>query len=362
MIPIAKPNIGEEEKKAVLAVLDSGMLVQGKKVEELERKFADYCGTKYAVAVNSGTAALHTALYAVGIGKDDVVATTPFTFVATANSILMQNAHVSFGDVKPDTFNLDPEKIKLTKDTKAIISVDLFGQLADYEKITAIAEDNDLKIVEDAAQAVGAEHMGKKAGSFGDIAAFSLYATKNLTAGEGGIITTNNKNYYELARRFRNHGRDEKARYQYIDLGYNYRMTDILAAIALEQLKKIDKFNDIRKKNADFLSDSLSKISKITTPYVKPDHKHVFHQYTILVDKDARDRTVEHLLKNSVGCAVFYPKPLHLQDHLKSMGYKAGDLPVSEDISKRVISLPVHPSLTESDLVKITDTLKNVLN
>ena len=195
MIPIAKPIIEDDEKRAVI-------------------DFADYCGTKYAVAVNSGTAALHTALYALGINKKDTVITTPFTFIATANSILMQNAKVAFTDIKPDTFNVDPDKIKITTDTKAIIPVNLFGQLADYDEIFAIAEDNDLKIVEDSAQAVGAEYTGRMAGSFGDIAIFSLYATKNLTAGEGGIITTDNEEYHTLAKRFRNHGQDGKIKYR----------------------------------------------------------------------------------------------------------------------------------------------------
>lgn len=361
MIPIAKPIIEDDEKRAVIDVINSGMLAQGRKVNELEKRFAEYCGTKYAVAVNSGTAALHTALYALGINKEDTVITTPFTFIATANSILMQNAKVAFTDIKPDTFNIDPDKIKITTGTKAIIPVNLFGQLADYDKILTIAEDNDLKIVEDSAQAIGAEYKGRKAGSFGDIAIFSLYATKNLTAGEGGIITTDNEEYYNLAKRFRNHGQDGKIKYQYFDLGYNYRMTDISAAIALEQLKKIDLFNEMRRRNAEFLTDSLKPMSDIVTPYSKPNHKHVFHLYTVNVDKEKRDKFVDYLKINGIGCEVFYPKPLHLHNHFMKMGYRTGDFPIAEDISKRVFSLPVHPSLTSAELTKIVDTLKEVL-
>jgi dTDP-4-amino-4,6-dideoxygalactose transaminase len=362
MIPIAQPVMDEEEKKAVMDVLNSGMLAQGKKVEELENKFAEYCGTKYAVAVNSGTAALHTALYALGIGKDDTVITSPFTFVATANSILMQNANVAFTDIRPDTFNIDPDKIEIKTGAKAIITVDLFGQLADYGKIESIAEENKLKVVEDSAQAVGAEYMGRKAGCFGDIACFSLYATKNITSGEGGIITTNNEQYCKLARMFRNHGQDGSSKYRYQDMGFNYRMMDISAAIAIEQLKKIDMFNEIRKKNANFLTDSLKGIPGLITPFEKPNHKNVFHQYTILVDSKKRDNVFDHLQKNGIGCSIFYPKPLHLYSHLTKMGYKKGDFPVAEDISERVISLPIHPKVSESDLMKISGILKEVLS
>lgn len=361
MIPIARPIIEEEEKQAVLEVLSSGMLAQGKKVEELEKRFADFCGVKYAIAVNSGTAALHTALYALGIVYGNSVITSPFTFVATANSILMQNATVAFSDIRSETFNIDPEKIEVSSTTKAILSVDLFGQLADYNKIENIARDNELKVVEDSAQAIGAEYKGRKAGSFGDISCFSLYATKNLTSGEGGMITTDNEEYNKRARSFRSHGSSKESKYHYNDLGYNYRMTEISAAIALEQLKKVDRFNDIRRKNAKILSDSLSQIPGITIPYEKPDHKHVFHQYTILVEKNTRDSMVNHLKRNGIGCAIFYPEPLHLSKHLEKLGYKRDDFPVAEDISQRVLSLPIHPSVSESDIMQIADALKEGL-
>lgn len=361
MIPIARPIMEEEEKKAVLAVLSSGILAQGKKVEELEKRFAKYCGTKYAIAVSSGTAALHTALYALGIGPGDSVITSTFTFVATANSALMQNANVDFTDIKPDTFNIDSEKIKVSSTSKAIISVDLYGQLADYDGIISLANENNLKVVEDSAQAIGAEFRGKKAGSFGDISCFSLYATKNLTAGEGGVITTDDESLCNKAKMFRSHGQSPGSKYHYNDIGYNYRMTEISAAIATEQLKKIDRFNDIRRKNAKFLNESLNNIPEIITPFEKPDCKHVFHQYTILVNRKKRDVVADHLKKNGIGYSIFYPEPLHLSKHLEKMGYKEGDFPVAEDISHRVISLPIHPLVSEPDLVKIADTLKEVL-
>lgn len=316
MIPVAKPFIGEEEKKAVLEVLDSGMLAQGSKVKALEEEFAKLCGVSHAVAVSSGTAALHAALYAIGVKPGDEVITVPFTFVATANAIIMQGARPVFVDVDEKTFNIDVSKIeaKITPRTKAIITVDLYGQPCDYPALKKIADKHGLLIVEDACQAVNAELDGVKAGRLGAIAAFSLYATKNIVSGEGGMVTTDNADYAELVKRFRHHGQSEQTRYEYHDLGYNYRLTDIQAAVGLEQLKKVDDFTNKRIRNAEKLSSGLKGIKGIHVPFVKKNARHVFHQYTVRVDgfKLSRDELIEHLKKNGVGCAVFYPKPLHL--------------------------------------------------
>ncbi len=363
MIPVVKPTITEEDKKAVLEVLDSGMLAQGKEVAEFEKRFAEYCGCRNAVAVNSGTAALHTALYAIGIREGDEVITSPFTFVASANAILMQNAKVVFADIKKDSFNIDPKEIekKITDKTKAIVAVDLFGQMADYDAILNIAQKHGLKVVEDAAQAVGAEISGSRAGNVADIAGFSLYATKNLMCGEGGVVTTNNDEYAELCRRFRHHGQSEKTRYQYYDIGYNYRMTNIAAAIGLVQLGKIDEYNEKRQKNAEALSKGLADIPEVVVPAASPEAKHVFHQYTILVDPEKRDEIMNKIKEQGCGCAVFYPKPLHLHPHFGNMGYSEGDFPVSEETAKRCISLPVHPRLSEEDISKIIETVKEAV-
>jgi len=362
MIPISKPIIGEEEKKLVREVLDSGMLAQGPKVKELEEKFAKFCGVNYAIAVNSGTAAIHAALYAAGVKKDDEVITTPFTFVATANPIIMQNAKVVFADIKEDTFNIDPESIldKITPKTKAIIAVDLYGQCADYQEIKKIAEENDLRIIEDSCQAINASLNNKKAGSFGDLAAFSLYATKNMTSGEGGIITTDNAEFMELAKRFRHHGQSEQTRYEYHDLGYNYRMTDIHAAIALGQLEKIEEFTEKRIKNAKLLTAGLKDIEGIQVPFIKPNARHVFHQYTIKLDKFklSRNELIEHLKNNGIGCGIYYPKPLHLHPWFLKQGYKKGDFPIAEKLSEQVISLPVHPSLSREEINFIVEIIK----
>src|SRR3989304_7131173 len=252
MIPIAKPLIGEEEINAVTEVLRSGTIAEGQKVKDFEAEFAKYTGTSYAVAVNSGTAALHVALLAHNISTDDEVITTPFSFVATSNSVIFTGARPVFADIDENTFNIDPESIieKITSKTKAIIPVHLYGQAADMKSIMEIADDHDLIVIEDACQAHGAEFDGKKAGSFGT-GTFSFYPTKNMTTGEGGMITTDDKIVSERARMIRSHG--SKQRYYHEMLGYNLRMTDISAALGLVQLKRLDDFNEARIKNAGYL-------------------------------------------------------------------------------------------------------------
>ncbi len=352
MINIAKPLIGEEEKKAVLEVLDSGVIVSGKKVKEFEEKFAQFCGVKHAIAINNGTAALHASLYAIGIRPGDEVITSPFTFVATANCILMMGAKPVFADVEEDTFNLDPESVKqkITPRTKAILPVDLYGHIYNYSAIKNIAEEHHLFIVEDACQAVNAELNGIKAGNFGDIAAFSFYATKNITTGEGGMITTNNDQYAEMARRFRHHGQSEQTRYEYHDLGYNYRMTDLQAAIGLEQLRKVEGFTQKRIENAQHLTNGLKNVPGIKLPVCKTEARHVYHQYTIKVDSSKRDLLNANLKEKGINCGVYYPKPLHLFPCFSKLGYRKSDFPVAEKLSHQVLSLPVHPALTKEEL------------
>ena len=362
MIPIAKPYIDNKEIKAVADVLKSGMIAQGPKVNELENKFAKFCRTRHAVAVNSGTAALHTALNIAGVQKGDEVITTPFTFIATANAILMQGAKPVFADIEENTFNIDPKNIgeKITNKTKAIITVDLYGHLCDYDEIEKISQANGLIVVEDACQAVSAEYKKKKAGSFGNIAVFSFYATKNITCGEGGSITTNNSDYAENAKLFRQHGMSNMKGYDYTNVGYNYRMTDISAAILLEQLKKLEMITKKRIGNAEYLSKGLRKIKGIHVPVVKEGNKHVFHQYTIKVGNDfklKRDELVKYLNKKGIGCNIYYPKPVHLCEHIKKLGYKKNDFPIAEKLSQQVLSLPVHPHLTKEQLNYIIEAI-----
>lgn len=364
-IQISKPIIGKEEIDAVVAVLKTGNLSQGPLVKELEEKFADFCGSKYAIALNNGTATLHTALYALGVERGDEVITTPFTFVATANSILMQGAKPVFCDIEDKTFNIDPTKIEkcITKKTRAIIPVDLFGHIYDVDAIGAIAQEHSLPVVEDAAQSVAAEYKNKKAGNVADVASFSLYATKNMTAGVGGLLTTNDERVMKKCKLFRHHGQNEEKMYDYEEFGYNYRMLDMTAAIALEQLKKIEKLTEKRRANAKQFSDGLRGIEGIILPSEREGYRHVYHQYTIRITKDfklSRDAFISHLEAKGIQCKIYYPKPLHLFPHLMTFGYKKGDFPVAEHMAEEVVSLPVHPLVTKDDVQRIVECIQNI--
>ena len=353
MIPIAQPLIGEEEKTAVINVLKSGMLASGPRTEEFEKKFAEYVGTKYAIATTSGTTALHLGLLALGITHGDEVILPAFSFIATANAPLFCDAIPVFCDVDPKTFNIDAEQIKklITKKTKAIMPVHLYGQAADMDPIEEIAEKYGLYVIGDACQAHGATYNGKQAGSFGDLECFSFYPTKNMTTGEGGMITTNNEEFAEVALSLRNHGREKtKWGYEHGRLGYNYRLTDIGAAIGLEQLKKLPKNIELRKKNAHYFNTHLSNGE---IPYVIPAAQHAYHQYTI--KSRNRDNLTQNLKKNEIGFGIYYPQPLHTYKHLKKYAHK--ELKTSELLANQVISLPVHPALESEDLQRIVSVV-----
>ena len=346
MIPISKPFIGEAEKQAVMDVLDSGMLAQGPRTAKFEERFAQVCGVKHAIATSSGTTALHLALLAHGVGPGDEVITTPFTFIASANSILFTGAKPVFVDVDAATFNIDPSLIEaaITPKTKAIMPVHLYGYVCDMNAIQAIADKYGLAIIEDACQAVGATYHDKKAGSFGT-GCFSLYATKNVMSGEGGMITTNDDGLAQKCRMLRNHGMQR--RYYHDMLGFNFRMTDLCAAIGLVQLDRLDEFTAKRRINAEYLT---TRIESVITPTVKEGYGHVWHQYTIRVD-GGRDRDVamKQLNDAGIGTGIFYPVPAHQQEYMREI---VGDVPlkVAEKLAKEVISLPVHPQLSQSDL------------
>lgn len=357
MIPIASPIIEDEEIENVVEVLKSGFIAQGPKVVEFEEKFAKFSDTKYGIAVNSGTAALHVSLLAADIGEGDEVITTPFTFAATSNSVLYTGAKPVFVDIDSENFNIDPNKIEeaITDKTKAILPVHLYGQPADMDSINKIAKENDLYVIEDAAQAHGAQYKGRKIGSLGDMACFSFYPTKNMTTSEGGMITTDDEELAEKAKIFRAHG--EKIRYHHSVLGYNFRMTDIAAAIGLSQLNKIDSFNDKRISNAKYLSKEIANIPGIKAPKVLDGNKHVFHQYTIVVENNNRDDWVNFLNENGIGTGIYYPIPLYNQELYKKLGYN-DSCPLAEKMAKSVISLPIHPKITEDNLKEIVEVLK----
>jgi perosamine synthetase len=361
MIPIAKPLISDEEINAVIDVLKSGMLAHGKEVEAFEKEFAQYLGAKHGIAVCNGTAALDVALKALKIKPGDEVITTPFTFMASSNVILFQGAKPIFADIDPKTFNLDPNEVleKINDKTKAIIVVHLYGQPADMKAFKEIAEDYNLYLVEDCAQAHGAEFKGQKVGTFGDIAAFSFYPTKNMTTGEGGIVVTNNDELAERAKLIRSHGQTKK--YLQEELGYNLRMTNIAAAIGRVQLKKLDEWNAKRIENAKLLTEGISKIKGLTPPYVDPRVKHVFHQYVIRVEDDfslSRDELMERLRERGIGTAVHYPIPVHHQPFYQKLGYPKDICPNAIEASKKVLSLPVHPAVSREDIDYIIQTLR----
>ncbi len=356
MIPISKPHITDAEKSAVMEVLDSGILAMGPRTAQFEKSFADTFNVKHAIAVSSGTTALHIALLANGIGPGDEVITTPFTFAATVNAILYVGAKPVFVDIDEETFNMDLSQVeeKITPHTKALLPIHLYGYMCDMDRMQEIADKHDLKIIEDACQAVGASYKNKFAGSFGT-GTFSFYATKNLMSGEGGMITTNDDEVADLCKMIRSHGM--KRRYYHEMLGFNFRMTDIQAAIGLVQLNRLPEFNEKRRQNAEYFN---SKIESVITPRVKDGYVHVWHQYTVRINHGRdRDAAVEQLTAAGIGTGIYYPIPAHQQPYIKELVGEIS-LPVSERMAKEVISLPIHPQLSQEDLNTIVSEVNKL--
>ena len=344
MIPIASPVIDEQEKAAVLRVLESGMLAQGPAVEALEAAFAERLGARHAIAVGSGSAALLVALLAHGVGEGGEVITTPFSFIASANAVLFAGARPRFVDVRDDDFNIDPDLIeqKITPRTKAIIPVHLYGHPCRMDQIASIARKHGLAVIEDCCQAHGAAIGERPVGSSGT-ACFSFYPTKNMTTGEGGMVTTDDDEVAAQARMLRNHGQSE--RYVHEQIGFNWRMTDLAAAIGLAQLDRLDDANARRRANARRLNEGCAGV---VTPTERAGCHHVYHQYTVRAP-ERRDELLSHLRERGVGAVVYYPMPIHRQPVYRRLGYRDA-LPVAERLSAEVLSLPVHPSLTEQEV------------
>lgn len=355
MIAIARPQIGDEEKAAVLEVLSSGQLVQGARVREFEERFAAWCGARYAVATSSGTSALHVALLAHEIGPGDEVITTPFSFVASANCALYVGARPVFVDIEPDYFTLDAAPIegRLTPRTRAIVAVHLFGQPSAMDALSRLATAHDLVLIEDACQAHGATFRGRMVGSWGT-ACYSFYPTKNMTTIEGGMITTNDAGIAERAQWIRDHG--SPRRYQHEILGYNLRMTDLQAAIGLVQLAKVNAWNARRQANAAALTARLAGVEGIATPRIREGGTHVFHQYTIRTSD--RETLVNRLTRHGIGFGIHYPIPIHRQPLYRRLGYR-DHLPQAEVACRQVLSLPVHPGLSAGDLEQIANAVAN---
>ncbi len=359
-IPIAKPIIGQEEIKAVGDVLASGMLTQGESVKRFEEAFSDYLGVQHSIAVSNGTVALDLALKALDLKVGDEIISPAFTFIATANSILYQGLRPIFADVDPKTFNIDPESLseRITPKTRAVVGVHLYGQPFDLKAISQICDDKGLILIEDCAQAHGAEFEGKKVGGFG-LGCFSFYPTKNMTTGEGGMITTDDDALAARLRLLRNHG--DTGKYNHVMLGYNYRMMNLQAAIGLVQLERLEEFTASRIENAKFLNDKI-RSRGLTKPYKSANVRHVYHQYVVRVEDDfpaSREKLMEYLQSKGIGAAVHYPRPIYEQPLYRELGYSKERRPVSEDVSRRVLSLPVHPSLKEDDLEYIAATLNS---
>ncbi len=363
MIPINVPQIDEEEIEMVVEVLKSRVLTdrlgKGPMVKRLEEEFERYVGTNNAIAVNSGTAALQMALLAAGVSSGDEVILPSFTFVATAEAAVLTGARPVFVDINPLTYNIDPQKIEevITEKTKAVLPVDLYGLPAETKIIRETAQKHDLVVVEDSAQAHGALYKERPPGYFADIACWSFYASKNMTTGEGGMVTTNNGEYAEKLRCIRSHGMKEEDKA--FSIGHNYRMSEIAAAIGLAQLRKLTRFLEKRRRNADTLTERLRGAKRLQLPREPQDCKHGWHLYTVsLLDADAseRNKIVAELRKWAIGATVYYHTPVHLMPYYQQFGESR--LPKTERASQQVFSLPIHPGVTLDEINYIGDRVR----
>ncbi|GAA0223612.1 DegT/DnrJ/EryC1/StrS family aminotransferase [Saccharothrix mutabilis subsp. mutabilis] len=362
MIPITVVDVADAEP-LVVEVLRSGSIAQGRMVKRLEDAFAAVAGVPHAIAVNNGTTALVASLQALDLKPGDEVVTSPFTFVATLNAILEAGATARFADIRLDDFCIDPDAVaaQITDRTKVLMPVHLYGQTADMGRLAPLAAEHGLHLVEDAAQAVGATFEGKPAGSFGT-GCFSLYATKNVTTAEGGMITTSDDALADKLRVLRNQGM--RARYQYEMAGHNYRLTDLHAAVGIPQMEKLDQLSEARRRNAEALTKGLADIAGLTTPSVLPGRTHVWHQYTVLVGDDApvtRDELAAKLTERGIGNGIYYPKVVFDYDcYRDNPGVVAGDVPVATRVARQALSLPVHPKLTDAELETIVANVREV--
>lgn len=374
-LPFSRPKLGEEEKRAVLAVLDSGWLTTGQRAREFEEMFRSYIGARYAIAVNSCTAALHLSLLALNVGPGDEVITTPFTFAATGNTIVHCGALPVFVDIDPLTFNLAPDGLekKISSRTKAIVAVHFAGQACEMERITALAAKHKIALVEDAAHAVGTEYKRIKAGRFGQTGCFSFYPTKTITTGEGGMITTDDDALAKRCRQLALHGISLSAWQRYSDkgqwfyqideAGFKYNLSDVQAAIGIQQLKKVESFIAAREKYARLYDDGLHDVDYVQVQRVQPHHRHSRHLYPVLIDASKgpeRDVFIEKMKTRKIGTSVHFI-PLHLHPlYQRSFGYRDGDFPVAERIYRAIVSLPLYPSMTEQDVGYVIDSIQAI--
>ncbi len=346
--------IRDEVMESVAEVLDGGQYILGPKVREFEAACADYLGAAHGIGVASGTDALHLAVKALGIGPGAEVITTPFTFFATAEAIIYEGAVPVFVDIEPDTFNIDVSKIeeKITKHTKAILPVHVFGHPADMPAIMDLAKKHGLSVIEDCAQSFGASINGAQTGSIGDAGCFSFYPSKNLGAcGDAGLVTVRDEGVADAIRVLRNHG--SSGAYRHDTIGFNSRLDEVQAAILLVKLRHITRYNELRREKARKYTELLG--DKVACPVERDGCMHVYHQYTITSPE--RDRIREHLAGAEVSSMVYYPVPLHLQPALSGLGHKEGDFPVTESAAREVLSLPICPELEDGDIARIAEII-----
>lgn len=364
-------SIDEEDIQIVIETLRSPFLTQGPKIKEFEQAIADYVGAQYAVAFCNGTAALHAACYAAGIGEGDEVITSPITFAASANCVRYLGGTVVFADIDANTYNIDPSEVrrKITSNTKAIIPVDFTGQPADMETIMEIASEHNLVVIEDSAHSLGAEYKGDKVGTQADMTMFSFHPVKPITTAEGGIIVTNNEEYYRKLQLFRSHGIEQTEYsveqggwyYEMTDLGYNYRMTDLQAALGLSQMTKIDSFIQQRREIAAFYTEAFQDIEGVIVPKQLEETNSGWHLYMIQLERASRKQIFEQMRSLNIGVHVHYI-PVYWHPYYQQLGYERGLCPNAENWYEKALTLPIHPNMTTEDLSIIVSNIKELLN
>ncbi len=369
-VPLSSPDIVKKDIEAVMGVMKTRFLSIGPKVMEFEKRIGSYVGTRYAVAVNSGTSALHLIIRGMGIGEGDVVITTPFSFIASSNCILFERGRPLFVDIEEDTLNLDADKIEeklenlsgeeLAK-VKALLVVDAFGQPANWDRFKKIGKKYNLRLIEDSAEALGAEYKGKRAGSLGEVGVFAFYPNKQISTGEGGILVTDDKELARLARSMRNQGRGESG--EWLDherLGYNFRMDELSAALGCSQMERIEEILDKRAKVAGMYGKKLAEVEEVQVPFIAPYVSRMsWFVYVIRLEKGIdRNKVIKYLNEEGVQCKPYFT-PIHLQPFYRKMfGYKEGDFPITEDVTGRTIALPFFNNLKEEQIGYVVEKLK----
>ena len=367
-IPLSRPDISARDIEAVTAVLKTPFLSLGPKVGEFEQAMARYAGVRHAVAVNSGTSALHLIVKSLGLGPGDEVITTPFSFVASANCVLFEGAKPVFVDIDPLTLNLDVSLIesRLSPRTKAILAVDVFGHPAEWDELQALAKRHRLLLIEDSAEAIGAQYKGRQAGSFGQAAVYAFYPNKQITTGEGGVVLTNDEQIAMLCRSFSNQGRGHGGQWlQHERLGYNFRLSDIHCALGISQLSRIEQILIQRQRVADGYRQRLQGVQEVELPYAAPHVKVSWFVYVIRLashfTQADRDAVMASLKAGGIQCSNYFA-PIHLQPFYRAMGYKAGDHPVAESTAQRTIALPFYNQITDEQLDRVAGALRQAID